>query len=785
MAEMASYGMSPARPEEIKITNGKWVNYSLTGDRGTNKHGAYRLTCDDLGFVGQFKDRRSGDAITWASKDSKKRSPEEKLEYKNKIKKRREEDEKSLLEQYSDAAKEAKKIWKESVKCMEHPYLTKKGVQPYGARINSEGYLILPRYDFSGDLWGTQTIDTNGEKRFQYNAKASGTFMLLADPGEPREVIIFCEGYATGASIREATKLPVMVCFTAGNLLECAMDARKKYPESVFIFASDNDKFTFKHPLDKSIIGTNKEDIQGDDERWEDWEEKGFLYNTGVSKSKEAAYKTNGKIVVPTFAKEYLKSKPTDFNDYHKIYGLFAIKELFDSAIKCKEANAAEEIDRIYGEMANYEPDNSPQIDWAQLVRFRNHATGELDKKYSLHNASVILTHKPPVNGCFVYDDFIGKMTVIKPLPWDDNKTFSFREVDNNDVVRLMIWFELQGINLTKGSVLDVVSIACNNRKVNPATDYLDSLKWDGKQRLNNWLCYYIGAENQNNEYLEKIGSCWLMAAVKRIYRPGTPFHHMLVLEGGQGAQKSMAFGTLATFGRDKPISYFSNKMTFEKIGEKDFAVYANGNVILEFQELSGFGKQDIERIKQWITQEEDEYRLPHDKLTTKFPRKFVIGGTINRSSDYLTDPTGGRRFWPVTVGNIDIKALENDREQLWAEAVARVKAGEQHYISPDDPVYKIMVQEQGKRFASDPWSDLIECYCERREEINVDDIFIDCLGITDKARWDRSSRARICDTLISLGYENIVSYDKIKSKTVRKWRKAGELSSNLFEVDL
>lgn len=774
---MAANGLEPFSAADIKPTDGGWGRYRLADDKSGKKNGGYRLTVDSDCAVGQFKDYRIGEAHTWSSRANKKATPEEKAAYKEKITRLKAEEEKRRENEHNEAAEKARDTWKSAAPALDHPYLRKKCVQSHGAKMDQNGDLILPRYDFAGKLWGVQTIDTAGVKKYQYNAKTVGTMFPLTEKNEDKSVIYIAEGFATAASIREATGRMVIVAYDAGNLLATAQGARKKYPDAQIIICADNDQFSFKAPKAEAIKDVCKDDIGGDDRRWHDWRAEGYLHNTGIEKGKEAAHAVSGFVIWPEFKAEDLKNKPTDFNDYANLYGEFPLKEVLNRAGVQKL-----EDDLPFSE---YNPDlipAEPRIDWLSLVRWKDPDRGELHKNYSLHNAEVLITHKNPVGGCLCYDEFLNKMTVIKPLPWEDSPDFIVRELNSQDINRIRVWLEGSGIKLPKGCVKDVVELACMNNKINPAVEYLNSLKWDGVKRLDKWLQYYLGAEEQPAEYLARIGSCWLMASVRRILKPGTPFHHMLVLEGGQGALKSTAFATLATFGMDAPKEYFSDRLTFDMIDRHDFAPFADGNIILEFQELAGLGAKDINKVKQWITQTTDEYRKPHDPVPTKFPRKFVLGGTVN-DAKYLYDPTGGRRFWPAKVGKIDIKALKKDREQLWAEAAHRARQGELWYIEPNDPVYKLMENEQSLRYEGDPWDDIVGEYIKNIHIVTMDAIFTDVLHL-DRSRWDKNYRTRISNILIQNGFKNGTAWCKDTKKTRRGWVRQ-EPKTDLFEEDI
>lgn len=769
---MASDGLGAQRPSEITETGGIWKNYHLEDNKNKQPKGAYRFTIDSDGAVGQYKDRRQDDVKTWNSETHKLTTPEEKAAYKARMIKRDKEHAEALKKQYEEASEEAKKIWLAAAPAIEHPYLKRKGIQPHRVRVDEDGNLILPRYDFNGKLWSYQQITGNGDKKFQYNGMCNGTYYPLASKDDDKSIIIIATGFATCASIREAMGVPVICAYNDGNLEHVIKEAKKKYPDTHFIIAADNDAFTFKNPRAEAVKDLKKEDISGDDQRWSEWRYAGYLVNSGIDKSNKAAMLINppAAVIWPEFAASDLALKPTDFNDYHKLYGLNAVKDKIKDIKHTDIDNQENSIDNQ--PMENYQNvsidhDNDSML-WMDLCEFKDRRKGILNKDFPILNANMMLLHKQPVSGCFVYDEFLNRELVVKALPWDNPQEFVVRELNNNDIVRSQIWLEAAGVRIGKSVVNDVLKVVCQSKCINPAIEYLDALVWDRKPRLNSWLACIMGANSQPEEYVSRIGSCWLIAAAKRIYNPGTDFHHMLVLEGGQGAMKSTSLKELATFGKDAPQAYFSDRITFDMIDKSDFAAHANGNIILEFQELSGMGKKDRNKVKQWITLNCDEYRAPYDPIPTKFPRKFVLAGTTNESQ-YLNDPTGDRRFWPINVGEIDLIRLKREREQLWAEAVYRHKAGDKWYIEPNDPVYKLMQAEQSARYSGDAWDDIVSQYLENKFTVTVDEIFQDVLRM-EKSKWDRTSRFRICDILTKSGYEKKVVYDKFTSKAKRVW---------------
>jgi putative DNA primase/helicase len=178
----------------------------------------------------------------------------------------------------------------------EHPYLTRKGVKSYGDLRARHGALVLPLRDADGEQHSQQFIREAGEKRFLTGGRIAGCYYTVADNGGGPLVI--CEGYATGASIHEATGHAVVCAMHAGNLKTVAVDLCKKYSDREIIIAADNDQFTDGNP--------------------------------GLTKATEAAAAIRAKLAVPQF--QDVSTKPTDFNDLHRLAGLNEVARLVHAA---------------------------------------------------------------------------------------------------------------------------------------------------------------------------------------------------------------------------------------------------------------------------------------------------------------------------------------------------------------------------------------------------------------------------------------------------------------------
>jgi len=131
-------------------------------------------------------------------------------------------------------------------------------------------------------------------------------------------------------------------------------------------------------------------------------------------------------------------------------------------------------------------------------------------------------------------------------------------------------------------------------------------------------------------------------------------------------------------------------------------------------------------------------------------PRESVFAGTVNPGVKYLKDETGGRRFWPVKCGRIDIESLKRDRDQLWAEAVVRYRKGSTWWMD-SEALNQAAELEQAERYDADPWQLAVSDFAKFRESVSIDEI-LDAIG---KARkdWTPLDKIRISRCLRVLGW--------------------------------
>ena len=209
-----------------------------------------------------------------------------------------------------EAAERASSLWRIAPSIPEnynHPYLTRKKVKAYGLKLD-DGQLVIPLYEASGKISSLQYIDGSGKKRFMSEGKKKGCYFPI---GTPREEIIICEGYATGASIHEATGKAVAVAFDCGNLEAVTVALKNKYPDKEIILAADND-------------------------------EKEGAPNRGVEEAQKVADKYSCKIIIPKLS----KGGKADFNDIAVEEGLNKVASFFNKEEKEENPVLKGESDR-------------------------------------------------------------------------------------------------------------------------------------------------------------------------------------------------------------------------------------------------------------------------------------------------------------------------------------------------------------------------------------------------------------------------------------------------------
>lgn len=288
-------------------------------------------------------------------------------------------------------------------------------------------------------------------------------------------------------------------------------------------------------------------------------------------------------------------------------------------------------------------------------------------------------------------------------LPWEQIKG-GWNDSDNALLkVYLSNKYGVYSPTKTKDAILAVAT----ERAYHPIKDFLESLpKWDGINRVENLLVDYFGAAD--NSYTRAVIRKTMVAAVARIYKPGTKFDSVLILNGPQGIGKSTFFAKLAG-------DWFSDSLTLTDMKDKAGPEKLQGYWMLELGELAGMRKTDVEVVKSFISRSDDKYRASYGVNVESHPRQCVIVGSTNAESGFLRDITGNRRFWPVRIsGDSKKKAWQMAKEeiqQIWAETLVLYKKGEKLYLEGNDVAWA--TTEQADAMETDEREGLVRTYLD------------------------------------------------------------------------
>lgn len=238
---MARAGVSPRDPV---IADGILHRFHVQGDKTGTQNGWYILFDDGLP-TGCFGSWKTGDKHTWCEKSEHELTASQRLEHKRRITEARKAREAEEQARRNAAREKALHIWKVSQPALDtHPYLVKKNVSNHGLRLHKDA-LVIPMRDSSGILHSLQFIDNEGNKRFLSGGRKKGCYFPI---GAPTDTLCIAEGYATAASVFEATGYACAVAFDAENLLNVAKALRSKFSHIEITLCADNDTHTEGNP---------------------------------------------------------------------------------------------------------------------------------------------------------------------------------------------------------------------------------------------------------------------------------------------------------------------------------------------------------------------------------------------------------------------------------------------------------------------------------------------------------------------------------------------------------
>lgn len=410
---------------------------------------------------------------------------------------------------------------------------------------------------------------------------------------------------------------------------------------------------------------------------------------------------------------------------------------------------------------------------WSKLAKSDNGAP-----RPTHANLQLIFRHDPALWEMVQHNCFSGQHLITRAPPCIDAEMRPApgpypRALAEGDIVRVLSYAQQRYAHgFKKSTVTDCLIAEADDRQIHPVRSWLDGLTWDGTARIDRWLVMTFGV--LDDEYHRAVASKLLLAAVRRVRRPGCKFDHMVVLEGAQGMGKSRSIATL--FGED----WYTDQIA--DLVKKDAAIDLFGKWVVELSEIDHLVRSEVETVKAFLSRCADRYRPPYEKQSRDFPRQCVFIGTTN-SDEYLRDTTGNRRIWPVrcrSSGEADVAWLAEHREQLWAEASQREASGETIWL--DNPnISDTASKLQASRMIEDPWSEIVRAYVSDKTAVTISEILDQALNIP-KREWGKSQQMRAGNILRDAGWKRTEpTWDSALGKNIRSWRR-GDILPGLDE---
>ena len=395
--------------------------------------------------------------------------------------------------------------------------------------------------------------------------------------------------------------------------------------------------------------------------------------------------------------------------DVTKLPSYEAMMQLASEDDRVKVLQMKERMQEARDEFEDLGPDGDLEkqdFDWTKRLK--------IDTKGKIlatrANIRTILKNDPCVKETFGWDAFSMRISILREPSWREGGEHGVYWEDGDDS-ELRYFFETYyGIDSKQKLEDETLNVAMKN-SFHKVQDYLNSLVWDGKERMESIFIDYLGAED--TPYIRTVTRKMLIGAVGRVMRPGLKFDNVVVLQGRQGIGKSYL---LKKLGKE----WFSD--SFNTVQGKEAYEQLRGCWIVEIGELTAFKRSEEEAIKQFISKQVDTYRVAYGKRPQEFPRQCIFVGTTNKET-FLRDRTGNRRFWPVRVGigepvkGLWAPGIDEEIDQIWAETLKYWKDGEDTWIG--SLMEQTAEQVQERHMEDNPLAGAVRSYLDKEVPAN------------------------------------------------------------------
>ena len=585
-----------------------------------------------------------------------------------------------------------------------HPYLTQKGINQQ-ALVNTKSYkvtnkqtvytnaLIIPICDISNnELISVQFINADGTRGYIAGSPISeGIHTIQGDDSLP--YVGVTEGYATALSVFMATRATVTVAFDANGLQGKAERLKTLFSGKQLVFFADND-----------------------------------VNNVGQKAALEAATKTNGLVIMPPEAGQ-------DWNDYHQAYGIDATKneinrQLLEAHKMIKELEMNVVKDNISDLTAKL------KLNYDLLVPRGNfpYLSAKDNPLNVPENIECLLNHYR----IKVKFNLVSKRIEITVPDKKYSKT-NESEVKLSDIASLCVKNGVPKVDLERWMLL----IADKNR-YSPVVEWIDSKSWDKTSRIDGFIKTVVA---DNPELAKTLIYRWMLGAVAAAFsEDGVSLPGVLVFQGVQGVGKTAWFKSLV------PASHHSlivDGVTLDP-RNKDSVIGCTSHWLVELGELDGtFNKSDLAALKAFITKSTDYYRVPYARTESTASRNTAFFGSVN-NAQYLVDETGNRRWWSISVKEINYNH-NMDMQQVWSEFKNLFDKGESYYLTKEES--KFLTAENELFETIDPMEEkILNCFrwdeLERHQRLTASEV-LESIGF-DLTKGDRKRLGKECGAILT-----------------------------------
>lgn len=379
----------------------------------------------------------------------------------------------------------------------------------------------------------------------------------------------------------------------------------------------------------------------------------------------------------------------------------------------------------------------------APLPAFKRDSKGKIEA--TLLNLDMAL-RRPDVCGVEIRLDRFKDAIMYSPAGRGD-----WRPLGDADYSRIRIDLERRMFKpIGRELIRDAVLLVADDNQFDSAIEWINGLTWDGVERIDSFYKNYFGAED--SAYIKAVSAYTWTALAGRVLAPGIKVDMVPILRGAQGLGKSFAVAAMSP-----SVDFFAEVNLKDR--DDDLSRKMRGCLVAEIGELRGLHDRDMESIKAFITRTHEHWVPKYREFAIQFPRRLLFIGTTNQEQ-FLADPTGNRRWLPFEVSKANSKAIQRDRDQLWAEAKTRFELFGIEFQQAEE----LGKHEHDRYMLSDAWESIVADWLDEgdgftgeiprtRDFLRTSDILREALGM-DAKTINRAHEMRIGNILREMGYE-------------------------------